>query len=67
MIMPGDRGANAANALIKSQWLGKELTFTDAIMRRKVISGLGFMPQEARILNWPGARHLRVLTACNHL
>jgi len=41
MIMPGDRGANAANALIKSQWLGKEFTFTDTVMRRKVISGLG--------------------------
>jgi len=60
MIMPGDRGANAANALIKCQWLGKEFTFTDAVMRRKVISGLGFMPQDARILDWPRARYLCV-------
>jgi hypothetical protein len=41
MIMPGDRGTNAANALIKSQWLGKEFSFTDAVMRRKALSGQG--------------------------
>jgi len=34
MIMPVDRGANAANALIKGQWLGKEFTFTGVAMRR---------------------------------
>jgi len=56
MIMPGDRGTNAANALIKSQWLGKEFTFTDAVMRPGVV----FMPQDARILNWPRARYLCV-------
>jgi len=27
--MPVDHGANAVRALIKSQWIGKEITFTD--------------------------------------
>jgi hypothetical protein len=31
MIMPVDPGANAANALIKSQWLGKEFPFTEPL------------------------------------
>jgi hypothetical protein len=40
MIMPGDRGANAANALIKSQWLGKDFAFTGVAMRHEVLTGL---------------------------
>jgi hypothetical protein len=32
MIMPVGGGANAANALIKSQWLGKEFAFTSVAM-----------------------------------
>jgi hypothetical protein len=42
MIMPGDRDANAASALIKSQWLGKEFTFTSPAMLHEMLGSLRF-------------------------
>jgi hypothetical protein len=40
MIMPVGGSANAANALIKSQWLGKEFAYTGAAMWREVLADL---------------------------
>jgi hypothetical protein len=40
MIMPVGCGANAENALIKGQSLGKEIIFTGVAMRREVLTGL---------------------------
>jgi hypothetical protein len=40
MIMPVDHEANAANALIKSQWLGKEFAYAGAAMWREVLADL---------------------------
>jgi hypothetical protein len=42
MIMPGGRGANAASALIKSQWLSKELTVGNSGMRPEMLSSRRF-------------------------